>query len=571
MFRFFKNLSITMSFMLTSAVLIVLSLCVVGIVTISVTSSNVRQDAQASQDRSLRVAASIFSLTREGVDIGRDGNGNVTRVTVDEIPTFESHEMIDEIGLDTAETATIFVWDDATSDFWRRTTNIIKPDGNRAVGTPLGKTGAVYPVVTKGQTYRGEATILGKDYFTVYQPITNRSGDIVGILYVGVEKSRINAVVSHMATQFFIAVVPVLIIAIMVLVFATRRLMRPVRDIAAITDRISHDDHDVHVPFVSRTDEIGVLARSVEQLKESAVERTRLYEQQRISDERLQARSAQRDQLVEAFRISVKSLLDEVRVTAGGLDKTALELNDRADIGTRQAGETTSATNDASHSVQSVASAAEELSASIGEIERQVSQTTHVVERATEKSRITNEKMQGLARSASRIGEVITLIQDIAEQTNLLALNATIEAARAGELGKGFAVVASEVKELATQTARATGEISEQISAIQFASDESAAAIVEIMSTIEEVNTNTSSISTSVSEQGAATNEISQSIQRAAGGTALVSDTIGKLGETVRQTSDSADAVTSSASTLKQRTEALAGEIDRFLRDVTAA
>ncbi len=571
MFSFFKNLSITMSFMLTSAVLIVLSLCVVGMVTMSVTSSKVRHDAQASQDRSLRVAASIFSLTRDGVDIGRDGNGNVTRVTVDEIPTFESHEMIDEIGRDTAETATIFVWDDATSDFWRRTTNIVKPDGNRAVGTPLGKNGAVYPVVTKGQTYRGEATILGKDYFTVYQPITNRSGDIVGILYVGVEKSKINAVVTHMATQFLTAVVPVLIIAIMVLVFATRRLMRPVRDIAEITDRISHDDHDVHVPFVSRTDEIGILARSVEQLKESAVERTRLYEQQRIADERLQARSAQRDQLVEAFRISVKSLLDEVRVTAGGLDKTAVELNDRADIGTRQAGETTSATNDASHSVQSVASAAEELSASIGEIERQVSQTTSVVKRATEKSRVTNEKMQGLARSASRIGEVITLIQDIAEQTNLLALNATIEAARAGELGKGFAVVASEVKELATQTAKATGEISEQISAIQFASDESVAAIVEIMSTIEEVNANTNSISTSVSEQGAATNEISQSIQRAAGGTALVSDTIGKLGETVRQTSDSADAVTSSAGTLKQRTEALAGEIDRFLRDVTAA
>ena len=571
MLGFLRNLSVSMSIMVMSAVLMIVSLAIVCLLTLSTITSQVRDTAQQSQDRALRVAASIFSMSEDGVTVQRAADGNVQKVIAENIPEFTSHDMIDRIGGDTGETATVFVWDPETKDFWRRTTNIIKADGKRAGGTPLGQNGAVYPVVTKGQTYRGEATILGKDYYTVYQPITDSKGNIAGILYVGVEKSKINAVVSNTMWQFIIAAIPVVLLAMGIMVPLVRRLMKPVREISTVTDRISQNDLDISVPYTDRQDEIGILARSVSALKASAIERAELVERQKEAEAALKQRTSHREQLVEAFRRSVQSLLEDVRVTATGLDDTASMLNKAAETGAQQADRTTSATGEASQSVQSVASAAEELTSSISEIERQVSQSTEVANRAAEKSHLTNEKMEGLARSASRIGEVVTLIQDIAEQTNLLALNATIEAARAGEAGKGFAVVASEVKELASQTARATSEISDQISAIQFASEESVAAIAEIMSTISEVNANTISISGSVREQSAATTEISQSIQLAANGTARVTETIEELSDTVRNTSRSADAVTGSAGSLKQRTEALASEIDSFLRNVTAA
>lgn len=571
MLKFFENLRISTSIALMSSALVITSLLVVGVIIFMQITSNVRQDALNSQNRSLRVAASTLEMSVPGVTIRRDNEGNVRDVVVADIPEFANHDMIDRIGNDTGETATVFVWDDDSSDFWRRTTNIVKPDGERAVGTPLGQNGAVYPVVTSGETYRGEANILGKDYYTVYQPIHSTSGEILGILYVGVEQSKINQIISTIIWSFLLPTIPVVLIAVLVSVFATRRLLRPVRQLAEVTKEVAEDNLTTPVPFADRKDEIGLLSHSVTLLRVHAQERIVLAERQEQADQAVKARQERIDQLIAGFRSSVKSELLNVLNMAGELDKTAHDLTRIADSSASQADETRSATSDASNSVQSVASAAEELTASISEIQRQVGETNEIVARATENSRKTNEKVDGLSGAATRIGEVISLIEAIAEQTNLLALNATIEAARAGDAGRGFAVVASEVKELATQTAKATSDIAQQIAAIQHSTSDAASAISEIISTIEQVNVNTQTIAQAVNEQGSATAEISESVQRAASGTETVLVTISKLSEAVRNTTGSADHVLESAGSLSSRTTDLGSEIERFLDAVSAA
>ena len=567
----FKNMKVSSSIAAMSAMLVAASLLIIWAIAYEVVSLKVRQDTLNSQSASLRVAATVLSQNLDEFEIGWDGEGEVRSVRADTIPEFRSHDLIDSIGQATGETATVFVWDDETRDFWRRSTNIVKPDGNRAVGTPLGQNGAVYPIVTRGETFRGEANILGTDYYTVYQPIESASGDVIGILYVGVQKARITGVIADMMIKFGMAVVPVILIAIVISIFASRRLLRPVRDMAQITDEIARENLSISVPHTGRKDEIGQLAASVTKLQQGVRDRHALAEKQKIVDEQARERQHRMEQMIASFRDIVMDELKEVSATAHGLDSTADTLSQIARNSADRASESLGASGEATNNVQSVASAAEELTASIGEIGRQVVETTRIVASATENGRETNTKIERLAQAAGRIGEVVTLIQAIAEQTNLLALNATIEAARAGEAGKGFAVVASEVKQLATQTAKATEEISAQISAIQDETNASVQAIADITTGIEEMNSYTSAIASAIEEQGSATAEISGSVQRAAEGTGRVSQTMSELSSSVDQTTRSANEVLGYAGRLNERTSSLKSAVERFLDDVAAA
>ena len=277
------------------------------------------------------------------------------------------------------------------------------------------------------------------------------------------------------------------------------------------------------------------------------------------------------DRLATSFRETVGKIMDTVSATAAQLEKAASTLTKAAEAAQTRSTAVAAASEDASTNVQTVASATEEMSTSIGEIGRQVQESSRIANEAVAQAQKTDDRITKLAQAASRIGDVTQLITSIAEQTNLLALNATIEAARAGEAGKGFAVVAQEVKQLASQTARATSEISTQIAEMQAATQESVGAIKEIGGTIGRISEIAASIAAAVEQQGAATHDIARNVQQAASGTAEVAKNITGVNRESAETGAASGQVLASAKSLAGDSHRLKAEMDKFLASIRAA
>ncbi|HEU0151590.1 MAG TPA: HAMP domain-containing methyl-accepting chemotaxis protein, partial [Bradyrhizobium sp.] len=291
----------------------------------------------------------------------------------------------------------------------------------------------------------------------------------------------------------------------------SRRVIGPLNTIRDGMLQVASGDLGVETRYGDRRDEIGALAGALETFKSQAVEKLAIEAQERERNAAAAARQRAVEACVGEFESMVRGTLQELGGASDQMRTTSAELSDVSRHTNEQVEVAEKASSDASMSVESVASAAEELSASIGDISKQAAHAAGIASRAVDQARRTDGTVQGLAQSASRIGEVVGLINSIAAQTNLLALNATIEAARAGEAGRGFAVVASEVKSLASQTAKATDEISEQIADIQKVAGEAIDAIKGIGNIIGEVNEVATAIAAAVQEQGAATEEITRS------------------------------------------------------------
>jgi methyl-accepting chemotaxis protein len=350
------------------------------------------------------------------------------------------------------------------------------------------------------------------------------------------------------------------------------RIVRSINQMTGAMSAIADGNTSVAVPCAERRDEMGAMARALQVFKENA-ERVRSMQAERAALEKAarEEKAAAMNRLADDFEAKIGEIVETVSSASTELEASARTLTATADRSQQLATTVAAASEEASTNVQSVASATEELTSSVTEISRQVQESARMANEAVDQTRTTNDRVGELSKAAGRIGDVVELINTIAGQTNLLALNATIEAARAGEAGRGFAVVASEVKALAEQTAKATGEISQQISGIQSATNESVRAIREISGTIERLSEISSTIAAAVEEQGAATQEISRNVQQAAQGTQQVSANITDVERGAGETGSASSQVLSAAQMLSGDSSRLKVEVAKFLDSVRAA
>jgi methyl-accepting chemotaxis protein len=350
-----------------------------------------------------------------------------------------------------------------------------------------------------------------------------------------------------------------------------RRVCKPIVDLTATMSRLAGGDVSDEILGSDRDDEIGAMAAAVRVFKDNMIKADRLAAEKEAENDVKMRRAHVLDDLTRAFEAKVSELVGGLSSASAVMEDTAQSMSSTASATNRQAGVVAAASEQTSANVQMVASATEELTSSIAEIGRQVAQSTEIAARAVDNARRTGDTARSLAEGAQKIGDVVTLIQTIAAQTNLLALNATIEAARAGEAGRGFAVVASEVKSLAGQTAKATTEISEQIAAIQTASDETVTAIKNVVDVIAEIDQIGVAIASAIQQQGSATKEISRNVQQAARGTQEVTSNISGVQRAADDTGSAANQVLGAAEQLSSQSRDLAGQVNRFLSEVRAA
>ena len=449
--------------------------------------------AAEKQNMSINVLANQM-LGRQALTITKGAGGEITGATAPEILAFENHDMIDLVGEISGETATVFVWDDAQNDYVRRSTNIVKPDGARAVGTVLGQSNPVYTSMRQGEVVRGEATILGKEYLTIYVPVETPAGAPLGILYVGVSKETLDASISGMLLSGLTIALLALAGFLSVLAVALRWILAPVGQLGAAVTEISEKRYDTVVPHTSRPDSVGAVARSVDtfrqQLRDAEVERqaeqemhekrAALFETLRKSMDALKngAVGTRVDQnnwtglgghatelcenfngLSDAFETLIAQMQSSNAIVKDGSDELKVTSNDMSQRTETQAAtleESAAALEQISSAVNSSAERAQKANDMANGNRLRAESGTEVMERAL-------KAMSDISKSSEEITNIITVIDDIAFQTNLLALNAGVEAARAGEAGKGFAVVAAEVRSLAQRASESAKEIKDLV------------------------------------------------------------------------------------------------------------
>jgi methyl-accepting chemotaxis protein len=527
--------------------------------------------AERDIDLNLRTLSLAFTEAFQEAKISiRDGV--VDRIEIPKMPEFADHRIVDRATSYVGGNATLFVYDEASQQFVRRTTNVKKENGDRAVGTQLAADHPGQAMLRRGEAYKGPAMLFGRRFYTAYQPVFGAAGKVIGIVYVGIPTAQLDAMLWQAIGAMAIAAGVAALLALAMTMAIVRRVTKPLRAVTETLTVLAEGRTDVEVQYADRHDEIGMIARTVDVFKNNRIERHQL-EAERINAEKLamDRRKAELNQFVEAFRTKIGGIIEQVLNSSGQFEKDAQQLSVTAHSTAEMSGQSADASRKASEHVRSAATASNELSQSIVEISRRVQDSNNVAADAVKQATATDQRMTELTAAGDRIGDVVKLITSIAEQTNLLALNATIEAARAGDAGSGFAVVAQEVKTLAGQTAKATDEISSHIVNMQRATGESVDAIKAIGLTIERISEITTSISSAVEQQGTATKSIAAGVQAVAGGTLDVADNIERVARGAGETETTSGQMLRSAKALSDVSVHLKDEVERFLDSVRAA
>ena len=389
----------------------------------------------------------------------------------------------------------------------------------------------------------------------------------------GADKAYQDAAASYSSALWMVTAIlaVTLVIGIALSVFMVRDVTVGIASIVEPMQALGKGNLAAEVPHRGETTEIGAMADALQVFKDALIAKQAADHAAARDAEAKIERGRRVDSITRDFEAVIGEIVNTVSSASSQLESSAASLTSTAERSKQLATAVATASEEATTNVQSVASSTEEMASSVTEIGRQVQESARMAGDAVGQARTTTGRVSELSKAATRIGDVVELINTIAGQTNLLALNATIEAARAGEAGRGFAVVASEVKALAEQTAKATGEIGQQISGIQVATQESVNAIKEISSTIERLSEISSTIAAAVEEQGAATHEISRNVQQAARGTQQVSANITDVERGAAETGSASTQVLAAAQALSGDSSRLKQEVSRFLTSVRAA
>jgi len=451
----------------------------------------------------------------------------------------------------------------------RIATNILKPDGSRAVGTQLARSEAYSAIFDRKAPYRGEVRILDEPYMTAYDPILSQNGELLGILYVGIKKAEFLKAADE---TFWTIIYSMLAVAALVILasylVARYSVVGPLKASIATMKLLAQGDLGADTPTPLRRDEIGEIMAALVVFKDNAVEKHRLEALQAGDRAASKLRQEEIDQLIGFFGRSMSGAFESLSGASADMSRTSTSLEGAAQTTDGQATQVLSEVEQTSLAIQTVAAASQQLSASINEIGRRAGESTRGSSIAMQQAKDVVGKVDELRLAAEQIGNVVKLINSIAGQTNLLALNATIEAARAGEAGRGFAVVAGEVKALAEQTAKATSDIASQVASIQAATTGTAEAIQGISGTVHGVNETAVAIANALAEQKAATQEIARSIEYVTANAASVSRSMGQVRSAVDDTRGNAAEVKRTSSALTADTAALSAEVDDFLASI---
>jgi methyl-accepting chemotaxis protein len=499
-------------------------------------------------------------------------DGVVSRVELSRMPEFKDHSIVDRAVSYVGGNATLFVYDEASNKFVRRSTNVKKENGDRAVGTELAADHPGQVMLRRGEAYRGPATLFGKSFMTAYFPVENPAGKVIGILYVGIPMVQLDTMLSHAIHSMTIAALLAALLVLTLTMLIVRRVTKPLTSVTESLTAIADGRSDVEIHCDDRADEIGDIARTVAVFKNNSLERQRLRDEQTATAAAAaEQRKSELQSFVEKFRSRVGGIVDKVMKSSGDFERIAQQLTETARVTADLSKQSAGTSEAASEHVRSAAAASDELSSSISEIARRVEESNGITAEAVKQAAATDQRIAELSEAGTRIGDVVKLITSIAEQTNLLALNATIEAARAGDAGRGFAVVAQEVKSLASQTAKATEEISNHIANMQLATEESVGAIKAIGQTIERISGIANSISAAVEQQRSATENIAHSVRAAASGTAEVAVTVRNAAQGASATGETSGHMLVSAQALSGESLHLKREVEKFLEGVRAA